>query len=80
MIGHSFLHGGPLVPGISTAIVHVLMGGPIETAEIKLEDCPDLEQRRTIQLVGVISVYLLVFKKHLKLQSSYYTVHILFKL
>ncbi|KAI7802673.1 hypothetical protein IRJ41_016606, partial [Triplophysa rosa] len=51
MIGHSFLHGGPLLPGISPAVVQVLMGGPIETAEFKLEDCPDLEQRHTIQLL-----------------------------
>ncbi|KAI7789561.1 hypothetical protein IRJ41_008912 [Triplophysa rosa] len=51
MIGHSFLHGGPLLPGISPVVVHVLMGGPIETAEFKLEDCPDLEQRHTIQLL-----------------------------
>ncbi|XP_059384779.1 uncharacterized protein LOC132119051 isoform X3 [Carassius carassius] len=51
MIGHSFLHGGPLLPGISPAIIHVLVGGAIETAEIHLKDCPDLDQRHTIQLV-----------------------------
>lgn len=51
MIGHSFLHGGPLLSGISSAIIHVLMGGSIETAEIKLEDCPDFDQRHTIQLL-----------------------------
>lgn len=49
MIGHSFLHGGPLLPGISPAIIHVLVGGAIETAEIHLKDCPDLDQRHTIQ-------------------------------
>ncbi|XP_059384777.1 uncharacterized protein LOC132119051 isoform X1 [Carassius carassius] len=51
MIGHSFLHGGPLLPGISPAIIHVLVGGAIETAEIHLKDCPDLDQRHTIQLL-----------------------------
>uniref|UniRef100_A0A9J8BH17 UBZ4-type domain-containing protein n=1 Tax=Cyprinus carpio carpio TaxID=630221 RepID=A0A9J8BH17_CYPCA len=53
MICHSFLHGGPLLPGISPAIIHVLVGGAIETAEIHLKDCPDLDQRHTIQLVIV---------------------------
>lgn len=57
MIGHSFLHGGPLLPGISPAIIHVLVGGAIETAEIHLKDCPDLNQRHTIQLVGAKHFY-----------------------
>ncbi|KAL0152615.1 hypothetical protein M9458_052338, partial [Cirrhinus mrigala] len=51
MIGHSFLHGGPVLPGISSAIIHVLVGGDIETAEIHLKDCPDLDHRHIIQLL-----------------------------
>lgn len=51
MIGHSFLHGGPCLSGISPAIIHVLFGGTPETATIQLEDCPDLDLRSTIQLV-----------------------------
>ncbi|RXM97682.1 hypothetical protein EOD39_14125 [Acipenser ruthenus] len=51
MIGHSFLHGGPCLSGISPAIVHVLFGGTPETVTIQLEDCPDLDLRSTIQLL-----------------------------
>ncbi|KAK1172655.1 hypothetical protein AOXY_G5289 [Acipenser oxyrinchus oxyrinchus] len=51
MIGHSFLHGGPCLSGMSPAIIHVLFGGTPETATIQLEDCPDLDLRSTIQLL-----------------------------
>ncbi|MGH0154001.1 UNVERIFIED_CONTAM: hypothetical protein FKN15_028249 [Acipenser sinensis] len=51
MIGHSFLHGGPCLSGISPAIIHVLFGGTPKTATIQLEDFPDLDLRSTIQLL-----------------------------
>lgn len=51
MVGHSFLHGGPCLSGLSPAIVHVLLGGSPETATVTLEDCPDLDIRETIKLV-----------------------------
>ncbi|XP_062844575.1 uncharacterized protein LOC134303178 isoform X2 [Trichomycterus rosablanca] len=51
MLGHSFLHGGPCLSGLSPAVVHVLLGGSPETATVTLEDCPDLEIRETIRLV-----------------------------
>ncbi|XP_051802461.1 G2/M phase-specific E3 ubiquitin-protein ligase-like isoform X3 [Acanthochromis polyacanthus] len=51
MIGHSFLHGGPCLQGLSRAVVHVLMGGSPETATVTLEDCPDLDIRGTISLL-----------------------------
>ena len=54
MIGHSFLHGGPCLQGLSPAVVHVLLGGSPETATITLEDCPDLDIRETIRLVCLI--------------------------
>lgn len=51
MVGHSFLHGGPCLSGLSPAVVHVLLGGSPETATVTPEDCPDLDLRGTIQLV-----------------------------
>lgn len=53
MIGHSFLHGGPPLTGVSPAILHVLLGGSRETATIVLEDVADIDIRETIQLVGL---------------------------
>ncbi|XP_032363137.1 G2/M phase-specific E3 ubiquitin-protein ligase-like [Etheostoma spectabile] len=51
MIGHSFLHGGPPLTGVSPAILHVLLGGSRETATIVLEDVADIDIRETIQLL-----------------------------
>ncbi|CAB1435174.1 unnamed protein product [Pleuronectes platessa] len=51
MVGHSFLHGGPCLAGLSPAIVHVLLGGSPETTTVTLEDCPDLDIRETIRLL-----------------------------
>ena len=52
MLGHSFLHGGPSLSGLSPAVVHVLLGGSPETATLTLEDCPDLDIREIIRLVS----------------------------
>ncbi|KAK1896922.1 G2/M phase-specific E3 ubiquitin-protein ligase [Dissostichus eleginoides] len=49
--GHSFVHGGPCLSGLSPAVVHVLLGGSPETATVTLEDCPDLNIRATIRLL-----------------------------
>uniref|UniRef100_A0AAV2LL14 Uncharacterized protein n=1 Tax=Knipowitschia caucasica TaxID=637954 RepID=A0AAV2LL14_KNICA len=54
MMGHSFLHGGPCLSGLSPAIVHVLLGGTPETSTVTLEDCPDLDIRDTIKLCMII--------------------------
>ena len=51
MVGHSFLHGGPSLPGISPAVLHVLFGGSPESAPVTLEDCPDMDIRDSIALV-----------------------------
>ncbi|XP_059918486.1 uncharacterized protein LOC132463874 isoform X3 [Gadus macrocephalus] len=51
MVGHSFLHGGPSLPGISPAVLHVLFGGSPESAPVTLEDCPDMDIRDSITLV-----------------------------
>ena len=52
MIGHSFLHGGPCLTGLSPAIVHVLFGGSPETSTIDIKDCADTDVREAIQLVN----------------------------
>ncbi len=52
ILGHSFLHGGPSLAGVSPAIVHVLLGGSPQTATITIEDVADIDIRETIQMVG----------------------------
>ncbi|XP_061910685.1 uncharacterized protein LOC133654383 [Entelurus aequoreus] len=52
MIGHSFLHHGPSFPGLSPAIVHILLGGSLETAPITVQDCPDLDIRDIVTMLG----------------------------
>ncbi|XP_023666589.2 uncharacterized protein [Paramormyrops kingsleyae] len=51
MLGHSFLHGGPRLAGVSRAFVHVLLFGSHDTATLQLEDCPDIDLRETITLL-----------------------------
>uniref|UniRef100_UPI0037E8F1A3 G2/M phase-specific E3 ubiquitin-protein ligase-like n=1 Tax=Semicossyphus pulcher TaxID=241346 RepID=UPI0037E8F1A3 len=51
MIGHSFLHGGPSLGGLSPAILHVLFGGSPEEATIDIKDCADLDIRETIKML-----------------------------
>lgn len=63
MLGHSFLHGGPCLAGLSRAFVHVLLHGSQDTATIQLEDCPDVDIRETINLVCLyLSRLGLIFK------------------
>ncbi|XP_076839455.1 uncharacterized protein LOC143488805 [Brachyhypopomus gauderio] len=51
ILGHSFIHGGPCLSGLSPAFVHVLLGGNPETATVQLNDCPDLDIRETVKLL-----------------------------
>ncbi|XP_042609858.1 G2/M phase-specific E3 ubiquitin-protein ligase-like [Cyprinus carpio] len=51
MVGHSFVHGGPFLSGLSPAVVHVLFGGSPETPTVTPEDCPDLDIHETIRLL-----------------------------
>ncbi|XP_076850662.1 G2/M phase-specific E3 ubiquitin-protein ligase-like [Brachyhypopomus gauderio] len=51
MLGHSFLHDGPCVTGLSPAIIHVLFNGDPEMATIVTEDCPDLHIRSIIEML-----------------------------
>lgn len=54
MIGHSFIHGGPTLSGLSKAVVNILGGGTPETAAsaLTLLDCPDMDLRETVGLVS----------------------------
>ena len=52
-MGHSFLHNGPCLTGLSPVIIHVLFGGSPDTTTIQIEDCPDIDIRNTIQLVRI---------------------------
>ncbi|XP_060756704.1 G2/M phase-specific E3 ubiquitin-protein ligase-like isoform X2 [Neoarius graeffei] len=53
MIGHSVIHGGPTLSGLSPAVVDALIYSTKEMAASKLcmEDCSDVEHRETISLV-----------------------------
>lgn len=51
MIGHSFLHGGPLLSGLSEAVIHMITNGDIDTATITIQDVADYDIRETIQMV-----------------------------
>ncbi|KAK6298689.1 hypothetical protein J4Q44_G00301990 [Coregonus suidteri] len=50
MLGHTFLHDGPHVTGLSPAVIHVLFNGDPEMATVVTEDCPDLHIRSIIEL------------------------------
>nr|XP_055036327.1 uncharacterized protein LOC129423856 [Misgurnus anguillicaudatus]XP_055036328.1 uncharacterized protein LOC129423856 [Misgurnus anguillicaudatus] len=54
MIGHSFIHGGPCLSGLSVPVVILLTGGTIDSAAsaLTLQDCPDLDHRETISLLN----------------------------
>ncbi|KAL2094414.1 hypothetical protein ACEWY4_009133 [Coilia grayii] len=51
IIGHSFLHGGPLLTRLSQAIIHMISNGDIDTATITIEDVADYDIRETIQML-----------------------------
>ncbi|CAB1424325.1 unnamed protein product [Pleuronectes platessa] len=51
MIGHSFLHHGPSFPGLSTAIMHTLFEGLLETTPVTIRDCPDLDIRDAVEML-----------------------------
>ncbi|XP_053356378.1 uncharacterized protein LOC128527807 isoform X2 [Clarias gariepinus] len=53
MIGHSFLHGGPCLSGLSLPVIILLTGGDADSAAsaLTLQDCPDIDHRETISLL-----------------------------
>lgn len=54
MVGHSAIHGGPPLSGLSLAVIEALTCGAKEkaTSKLCLEDCPEIDQRETISLVS----------------------------
>lgn len=53
MVGHSFLHGGPRLTGLSQVILHVLLGGTDQTATITLDDVADMDIKEAIRPVCI---------------------------
>ncbi|KAI7789827.1 uncharacterized protein LOC130549524 [Triplophysa rosa] len=51
MIGHSFLHGGPLLTGLSRSLFSLLLGQKDEPAVLELEDCPDTDVTEIVSLL-----------------------------
>lgn len=54
MIGHSAIHGGPALSGLSPAVVYALIYGTYKemaTTKLSLEDCSEIDHRETISLV-----------------------------
>ena len=51
-MGHSFLHSGIGLSGLSLPVVTLLTGEGTDTAAaaLTLQDCPDLDHRETIGL------------------------------
>lgn len=58
MIGHSFLHGGPCLSGLSLPVIILLTGGDADSAAsaLTLQDCPDIDHRETISLVSTCNL------------------------
>lgn len=59
MIGHSFVHGGPCLSGLSLPLVILLTRGSSDSAAsaLELQDCPDLDHRETISLVSTCTLF-----------------------
>ncbi|KAJ8007848.1 hypothetical protein DPEC_G00098450 [Dallia pectoralis] len=53
LIGHSAIHGGPTLSGLSLAVLDALIHGTKEmaTSKLCLEDCPDVDHMETIGLL-----------------------------
>ncbi|XP_065150553.1 G2/M phase-specific E3 ubiquitin-protein ligase-like isoform X1 [Paramisgurnus dabryanus] len=51
MIGHSFLHGGPFLTGLSQSLFNLLIGQKDEVAVVELEDCPDTDVTDIVSLL-----------------------------
>ncbi|XP_047202733.1 uncharacterized protein LOC124856403 isoform X1 [Girardinichthys multiradiatus] len=43
VIGHSFIHGGPRLAGLSPAMLQLIVGSNQEFAALELADCPDTD-------------------------------------
>ncbi|TKS74062.1 hypothetical protein D9C73_008143 [Collichthys lucidus] len=69
MVGHSSIHGGPSLSGLSPAVLDALTRGTkdIVTSKLCLEDCPEIEVRDTISLVlGRANAQIKQFRKGIK--------------
>ncbi|XP_076849279.1 uncharacterized protein LOC143497276 isoform X2 [Brachyhypopomus gauderio] len=51
MIGHSFIHGGPLITGLSRSMFRLMTGEQDEPVIVELDDCPDTD---IVEIVSVL--------------------------
>lgn len=54
MVGHSILHGGPGLCGVSRSLLHPLIGQEGEEY-LSINDCPDMDVREIIEEVSCTS-------------------------
>ena len=53
ILGHSVLHGGPVLVGLCPAVVCVLLGDKPDATTITLDDVPDMDLRKIIASVCI---------------------------
>ncbi|KAL6459656.1 hypothetical protein MHYP_G00314150 [Metynnis hypsauchen] len=59
MIGHSFMHGGPLFTGLSRSMFRLMTGENNEPMIMELDDCPDTDIVEIVSLVSVTKTFIL---------------------
>ena len=59
MIGHSFIHGGPLLTGLSRSMFRLMTGEKDELVIVELDDCPDTDIVEIVSLVSVTKTLML---------------------
>ncbi|XP_076836719.1 uncharacterized protein LOC143504293 [Brachyhypopomus gauderio] len=51
MIGHTFIHGGPLFSGLSPSLLPLLSGSKDAAPILELKDCPDIDVANIVTLL-----------------------------
>ncbi|KAL6455876.1 hypothetical protein MHYP_G00357270 [Metynnis hypsauchen] len=51
MIGHSFIHGGPLLTRLSRSMFKLMTGEKDEPEIVELDDCPDTDVMEIVSLM-----------------------------
>ena len=59
MIGHSFIHGGPLLTGLSRSMFRLMTGEKDELVIVELDDCPDTDIVEIVSLVSATKTLML---------------------
>lgn len=75
IIGHSFLHGGPPLYGLSEAVVQMVVQGTADMSSMTVRDVADFDLRGTIKMVKSSSAFLLLHYHEVVCQQwNQYTV------